>query len=170
MAEVRIALGGVFDAATAGEVQQSVDRGVDRILSRIPSKDRAVRRYPSNSVNPGANGTYFIDLYSPPAGKIWWINEVVVTGNDDRTAVAGTTAALYRGEIPIPGASPVLGNLIRPAIAVPGVFVFSGEKYPIQDGDHLFVAVYLGAAQVSLSATAQVAELDSSAVMVDRVG
>jgi hypothetical protein len=101
------------------------------------------------------------------AGDQW--SAAVVSMN---TVTASCVAALYVGNPARQvGANvadlPVLGNLVRPGIAVPGSFQFSGEKYPVHDSDNLFVVVYTATATAFYSATATVVELNSGAVLTD---
>jgi len=179
MAHVQIAAGITADIATPGEVKTAVDAsvndGIGRLLERLPSPDRGARLRPIASVNPGAAGNFVLNLGQPSPGCIWMLVEVCVTGPDDRTAVATTSAALYAG---IPGRQsgaatvsdiPPLGNLIRPGIAVPGTFQFSGEPMFIKDSEALTVMVYTGATVVAtLSAVATVMQLEDTAVSWNR--
>ena len=165
------------DLATPSEVEASVDKGVGQILERLPSGERGARLRPTSSVNvtPAATGTFILDMGKPAPGTLWWLWEVVVTAADDHTALAGGLAALYCG---LPGLqsgvasinySPALGQLVRPAIAIPGSHQFSGEPWPVKDGENLTVVVYSPTTVVSvLSATATVMQIDDRAVSWNR--
>lgn len=177
MAEAKIALGGVLDIASGAEVWDAVQRGTDRILSKLPDKDRGIRlRVPQSvSLAAPATGTFAMIIGTPAPGCMWWIQEVVVTAADDHTALAGAVAALYCGAPPRQQGTttvvdtPPLGDLLRPGIAVPGVFPFSGEAVPVHDNEALSVIVYSPTTPVSvLSATATVVQLRDSAVMLNR--
>ena len=177
MAELRIALGAAFDVASSSEVQASVDGGVDKILARMPDADHGLRLRPASSINinPAATGTFVIDLGRPAPGTIWWVLEVIVTAADDHTAPAGTISAVYCGiSARQVGATlqdtPPLGQLVRPAIAVPSVHAFSGEAWPVKDTENLSVIVYAPTtALATASAVATVMQLNASAVSINRL-
>jgi hypothetical protein len=168
-------LGAEFDFATKDEVDTVVGEGVDRILKRIPSRDRGIRKRPIDSKSFAALvGTWVLDLGSPAAGCIWWLLEVVVTGADDRTPVTGAVASLYCGPPALQQANgtiinqPSLGQLIRPAVALPALHAFSGEQFPIHDGENLTAIVYSPTnALTTISAVATVMELNASAVTLN---
>lgn len=171
MASVRFVLNTEADIATSAEVKDAVDTGVASILERLPSKDRGnrIRQPASLNISPAATGTYLLDFGSPKNGDLWWMVEVVVTAGDDRTAPAGSVAALYCGAPPIPGQSPPLGTLVRPAQALPALFAFSGEAFPIHDGESLYTVIYAPTTAASLlSGVATVMAVDASAVSRNR--
>lgn len=169
-------LGAEADIASPGEVQASVDAGVGRILERLPSPDRGARMRPATSVNLAvpATGTFVLNLGEPSPGCLWWLWEVVVTAADDRTALVGGVAALYCG---IPalqsglaaiGYTPPLGQLIRPAVAIPGTHQFA-EPWPVKSGEALTAIVYSPTTAISvLTATATVMQIDDRAVSWNR--
>lgn len=171
MADVKFVLNASADIASGDEVRAAVKSGVTDILAGLPNKDQGDRLRPpaSLNVNPAATGTYLLDFGSPNNGDLWWLVEVVVTVGDDRTAPVGTLAALYCGFPPIPGSAPPLGNLIRPAIAVPATFQFSGEAWPVKENENLFAVIYAPTTAVStLSGVATVMAVDASAVSRNR--
>lgn len=181
MALVRFALNAEADIASGAEVQAVRDdvAGVKSMLTRDLNTDRATRQRPMNSVavavaaGTGITGSFIIDLGSPPPGRVWGLLEVIVTGKDEAEAPTGAVASLWAG---VPGRQvgatvadlPTLGSLIRPALAVPSVFTFSGEAWWVKDQENLFVLVRSASTAVTnLSAVATVAELKSSAVSID---
>lgn len=174
--DVAFSLGATADIASAGEVSADGDRTRSKLDGWFGGLNRhkGNRRRLPMSVNGAATGTYVLDFGSPNGGNLWWLVEVVITAADDRTAPAGTIAALYAGAPSRQvGAgvidTPPLGALIRPAIAVPAVFTFAHEAFPIQDGENLFAVVYAPTTAVSvLSGVATIMELSSSAVSLNR--
>jgi hypothetical protein len=175
MAEIRLTMGGLVDVASGDEVRTAVDSGVERILGRLPDKDRGIRRRIPASDSANATGTFVLDFGAPGTGWLWWVQEVVVTGADDRTALANSVAALYCGSPPTHrtpttiDAAPNLGTLIRPGQALPALFPFSGEAFPIHERENLFAVVYLGTAALFVSGVATVVEIPASAVLMDRM-
>jgi len=175
---VQLVAGAEADIATGDEVRKAVKGGTDSILNRLPSNRRGVRLRPIASANlpVAATGTFVLDLGAPQADTVWMVQEVIATAADDRTAPASAVAALYCGA-PARQVSPTtiadtppLGALVRPALALPAVFTFNGELWPVKDGEHLFVIVYSTVTAVAVvAAVATVMQLDSSAVSLDRV-
>jgi len=131
-------LGGELDIATTDEVRDIVGSATDSILSKIPRGKRLPdrRRIPASAIAV-AGTTTVLDFGGPQASHVWAVIDVVVTGADDRTAVAATTAAIYIGD-PV---TAMLGMLLRPAQAVPSFFSFAKE-YPLHFGENLFMNVY----------------------------
>jgi hypothetical protein len=102
---------------------------------------------------------------------------VVVTGKDDREAPSGAVAALYAGSVARQATPttvtdiPLLNNLVRPGLALPAVFTFSGEAWWVKDTEDLSVIVYSATTAITVvSAVATVAELNASAVSLNRLG
>lgn len=179
MSLIRLNIGTEIDIASGPEVaalQDTVTSGLDRLSARIPQAVRANRRRLPASANLAtpATGTFVLDFGRPTGGNLWWVGEVIVTAADDRTAPAGTVAALYAGNPPgQQGAAlfgmPALGSLVRPAIAVPAVFSFQENSVAVHDGENLFVVVYSPTTVMSvLSAVATVQEQNASAVSLNR--
>ena len=181
MSSVKFLIGAEADIVSGGEMRDAVEAGTSRILDSLPrDKDRGVRLRPTGStnINPPAIGNAVITFapHTPAPGTLWWLVEVVVTGADDRTAIAGAVAALYCGS-PARQLSnaaitdvPLLGSLVRPAQALPAVFAFGGEAFPVKEGEELFVIVYSPTNAITLlSAVATVMQVNSSAVSVNRL-
>lgn len=172
--EASLVLGGTLDIATPGEVKGIVDTGIDRLMGGKVRKN-FVRPIASHNVTPAATGTFAMDLGSPNAGLQWNLSEVLVTGATDREAPAGAVAALYMGSppyMPTPTTvigTPSLGQLLRPALALPAVFVFGGhEPVVVKDGWHLIVIIYSPTtAMTVMSAVASVSEIRASAVAMN---
>lgn len=168
MAEVTFAIGAVADLATGKEVQQAVDSGISRLERRMHDKDRGVRLRPADSLSlpVAATGTYYLDLGTPAPGTLWWLQELLVCVDDNRTAPAGTVAVAYCGGSPNQAGNnvtdvPSLAQLIRPGTAVPAVWTFGGEVWPVKDGERLSVIVY--APTTALTTIAAVATVDQVA-------
>lgn len=109
MAEFKIALGGVIEAATSSEVDASNDRLFDRLTG---SRRRGIYRKPGDSVLvPAAtysNGLQaVINFGSPAHDKLWLIRSLSWVGVDTSTAIptfttgpAGTVPHLMVGTCP----------------------------------------------------------------------
>lgn len=179
---VRFALNAEADIASSAEVAQLASDVTDvkHLLTRDINTDRAIRQRPigsvavANAAGVGITGSFVIDLGSPPAGRVWGLLEVVVTGKDEAEAPSGAVASLWAGATPRQATAstitdlPTLASLIRPALALPATFTFSGEAWWVKDQENLFVVVRSTTTAVTnLSAVATVAELKSSAVSID---
>lgn len=141
--------GGVeADLATSDEL----NRGFGKMFGAIKSSEDGNQFHPTGSFSQGvgATGNYFIDLGGPTSGWIWYLNEVVVIGADDHTAITGATFAVYSGSPP-EGASASgtyfnpapLGGITRPGITgVPGFVTWGRRSYRVRENEHLSVVVY----------------------------
>lgn len=183
MSSVRFVLGAEADIATGDEVRAAVNDGTEAIggmLKRGFNKDVGQRLRPiaSQSVaaanGTGVTGTFVLDMGSPSPGCVWALSEVIVTGATDREAPAGAVASLWIGNPPYQVSpttilgTPPLGNLVRPAVALPAVFLLAGEDWPVHDGDNLFAIVYsLTTAVTVVSAVATVKQVNASALSID---
>lgn len=174
--EAAFALGARFNFATPDEVERIVNTGNEGLFQRIHMNRRTNFRRLIGSHNAGgATGTFAIDLGSPNAGLQWNLSEIIVTGATDREAPAGAVAAVYVGtQARMLTATtttdlPALGQLCRPAVALPAVFQFGArEPWPVKDGEYLTIVIYsLTTAMSSMSATATVSEVNSSAVAMN---
>ena len=178
MAHADIILGGAIEVATRDEVREEVDRGVNDLLGRLPNRHLGNRRRLPASysvVGAASTGTWVLDFGSPQNDYIWWLVEVVITGKDDREAPASAVSSLYAGS---PARqltnntivdTPPLGAIVRPAVAVPSVFTFSKEAFPVKDGENLMAIVYsLTTTMTVISGVATVMEVPASAVVLNR--
>ena len=155
MANVTIAGGAEIDIASAAEVRQYTDDVVSRL--RPAPRPRAIRRTPTMSGVMPAAGALVLDLGGPPSNAMWSVTSVVVTGSDDRTAVAAGVAVLYLGGEA--QATPSLLNLLKPgSTAIPVDWTFSKDTIFAHAGDNLFVLVYGAAPGTNLMAVARVHE------------
>lgn len=84
-----------------------------RKATRRPQPPLRIRRVASVTSTTGAAVPNIMSLGNPSAGRVWNVMSLAVVGNDDHTAVAGSTVALYAGD----PTSPSLGQLIMPATA-----------------------------------------------------
>lgn len=176
MANVRFALNAEADIASSDEVRTAVREGTDSILNRLPTRNRAYRRRIPRSYNLiAATGNFVLDFGGPASGFMWWLVEIIVTAQDHAAAPAGAVAAVYCGAVAnqqsptaISG-RPTLGDLVRPAIALPAVFTFQRESFPVHDGEDLSVIIDSATTGLFImSAVATVMELPDSAVMLNR--
>jgi hypothetical protein len=125
------------------------------------------------NVTPGATGTFVLNFGEPAPGTLWWLIEVVVTGATDREAPVGAVTSLYTGPPARQVANtiqdaPMLGQLVRPAVALPAVFSFQEKTMPVKDGEELFAIVYSPTTAVTvLSAVATVMQIDARAVSIN---
>ena len=178
MVSVQFGVNGAIDIATGDEVKGYVDSGIDRVLGRIPPPEQGIYLRPPASYNLATptTGTFILDFGDPAPNTVWKIQEVVVTAADDRTAPAGALAALYCGPagrqsgLAAVQDLPSLGQLVRPAIAVPGVFQFgSPNGWTVHFGQSLTVVYYSPTTPVSvISAVATVVQYTASAVSYNR--
>lgn len=154
-------LGGELDIATTDEVRDIVKDSTDSIggLFRRGQR-RPVRRSLPVSTQASAAGATILNFGSPPSGSTWCLVDVVTSGGDDHTAVAGATGALYIGN----SASPQLGMLLRPGQAIPGFWSFSKEVIFAHYGDDIFVSVTGAAANSTLSAVARIHQYVEDAI------
>jgi hypothetical protein len=175
---VTFALGAEADLVSGDELRSGLRDTENSILSKMPPRWKGNRMRIPQSANAGvaaATGTWVLDFGSPSGGDLWWVIEVVVTGPDDRTAVAGAFATLYAGAPPGQNGNalagfPAIGGLIRPGIAVPGFFPFSRDAFAVKDGENLFAVVYSPTTPIlSVSAVATVVAINASAVSYDRI-
>lgn len=171
-------LGSEIDIASGDEVRAAAQDTKDGILSFLASPPARAnrRRIPASyGVSAAATGTWVIDFGSPQGGYLWYLVEVVLTGNDDRTAIAGSFGTLYIGT---PARqltnttiidTPLLGSLVRPGVALPTAFTFSGEQFPVHDGENLFAIIYSPTTAVAnVSGVATVMEVPDDEILRNR--
>lgn len=179
MSNIQFVLGASADIASSDEVRSAVKDGTDTIMGRLSASARWKgnrRRIPASVNNPvAATGTWVLDFGSPQGNYMWWLVDVVVTAADDRTAPVGALATLYSGNPARQATSttvadmPLLGQLVRPGTALPALFTFHKETWPVHDGENLFSVVYSATTALTVvSAVATVMELDASNVMLSR--
>jgi hypothetical protein len=98
---------------------------------------------------------------SPNIGRQWNLRNIVVVGPDAITPVAGTSVALYIGEISsvAVGGTPPVGDLFLPgaqggsAVTVPANFQPGSKGAMIVNPDDLYVVVFGGANGQSFTST-----------------
>lgn len=161
-----IAIGGEIEVATADEVRGIVQESTDSITGMLRSRGvKPLRRTIPTSARAVLNVPTVLDFGSPPSGSTWCLVDVVVTGADDRTLVANTTGALYVGD----PANIMLGNLLRPAQAIPGFWSFSKEVIFAHYNDSVFVVVYGAAADQGLAAVARIHQYSEDTIEANRM-
>ena len=67
-------------------------------------------------------------------GRIWAITRITIAANDDHTALANATIAAYVGD----AATPMLGSLLIPGVAIPYFNTFNTKAVWVDDGAELF--------------------------------
>lgn len=161
-----LTIGGSIDIATTDEVKSIVGDSTDTLSKMFRRSNRKpVRRTIPASIQMPTTGAGILDVGSPPSGSTWCLVDVVVTGNDDHTAVAAATAALYIGD----PANVMLGTLLRPGIAIPGSWSFSKEVIFAHFGESIFVSVSGAAAATNLSAVVRVHQYIEDMIEADRI-
>lgn len=169
--EAAFALGARFNFATPDEVERIVNTGNEGLFQRIHMNRRTnYRRLIGSHNTASSTGTFAISLGKPAGGMQWNLCEIIVTGATDREAPAGAVAAVYCGGepyMPTPTTvfqTPPLGQLVRPALALPAVFQFGArEPWPIKEGETLSIIIYSATtAMTSMSAVATVSEVNSA--------
>lgn len=149
-------LGSEFDMVTGDELKATAKDLQDSIIKRLPkSRTLPIRQTAVGAAVTPAAGPTVITLVpqGPAAGRIWCLTHVVITGNDDRTTVAGATFAVYRGEPPAGfGQAPNLSGLLSPATGstIPLERSYSENAVWIRGGETVFAMVYGAAAGTSL--------------------
>jgi hypothetical protein len=142
--EVTIAAGAVLDIPTTEEVRQIV-YGYFKALS--PKEPRVARQKGGDTMP--ASGVAVIDLGQPPAGCMWALTNIFLSGSDPTATVASAKAVIGAGLVPGRGTAttaldPI--SMLAQASAIPFADTFSRHEFPIYDNEHLFVA-FSGAAQ-----------------------
>jgi hypothetical protein len=165
-------VGGEFDIATPGEVREAVDDGVGKLSDLFEREKRPLFQPRLQSlIVPASTGNFYLNLGSPPAGKMWKILRAGLTIINQTTAnfiipAATQQCALYAGTMPQQGA-------LLPSLGFVGMFsnlmiVDPATPYPVFSQDTLFVALNVTvafAAAARVAATVMVAEYRDASVM-----
>lgn len=141
----------------------------NRISVPVGGKDVAVTfPAPIPALNAGVAPT--VTVPATVGGPAY---SITVTG---QTVTAPPVAAMYCGapsrqQTPTSVIdTPSLGTLVRPGVALPAVFQFPKEVWPVHNGENLFAVVYSTLAPLTVvSGVATVIEIDSSLVTLDRM-
>jgi hypothetical protein len=149
-------LGVEVDFVTGDELDKAMSGLQDSIVRRLP-KSRALpirQNMVGAAVTPASGPTVIILPNTPALGRVWAITHILLTGNDDRTTVAGATAACYRGMAPGGTAQvPDLTGLIFPAVAantIPLEKAYSNSTIWVHGGENVFAMVYGATAGTSI--------------------
>lgn len=153
--KVAFNLGAEADLVSGDELRSTAKEIQDSIIKKLPrSRSLPIRQIMVGAAQTPASGPTVIILPNTPAlGRVWAVTHIVITGNDDRTTVAGATAACYRGMAPVPGEVPDLTGLIFPAVAantIPLEKAYSNSTIWVHGGENVFAMVYGAAAGTSL--------------------
>lgn len=98
MANIRIALGGEFDVASGNELDE-MGRGIRDHISSATAKPKRILRPLSVaktiSITTGENAR--LSFGGPSTGRTWIVTRINCMADDDHTALANATAAVYIG-------------------------------------------------------------------------
>ena len=144
--EVQLAGSVEVDLAT----RDDLDRFHQRIADKFPELVEADYEIKPAGVPSGAAPTrpLLLDFGAPPAGTLWLVEFVSVsgadpTGNGSTAAIANVSGALFSGRILVPDAivTPTIqaehDRLLVPAFAVPSAFEVPGRVF-VRYPDHLY--------------------------------
>ncbi len=154
MSVFKLELGAEIDVATGDELSGARDD----ILSSLKDGRPPRPTYTSRAASLTGTGAIpaHLDLGSPPAGRIWNVRAVTVSGADPFTAPASTPKwAMYFGRSGAVG--PAQLKLVGGA--VPGTQFPSGQALWCHSNENLIIVVSgIIATTENISATAEVAE------------
>lgn len=117
------------------ELSASFDVGI-AIGDKLEGIERALKKEPPRpiflSFAKSGIGPAPVSLGHPPAGRIWNILSVMLTGTDDHTAVTGTGALYIDSDF----ASLSIAQCVIPNIAIPSSqFISKGTLWAHSSGD-----------------------------------
>lgn len=146
---------------------KDLDDGIGKMLGGLRSHSENGRpifqsRWAAQMTPAAGSSTTVLDLGKPRSGRAWNLAYLTVTGDDDRTVVAGASVASYVGDPD----NPTLHGLIDPAngSVVPNSAAFGEKQVWIHDDENLFVIVYGAPNDQQLAAVARVIDYPASAV------
>lgn len=157
--EVTFDIGATVDIATGKEVADGIGGLRDELRGRKEPKPLYSTRA-SSLIIPAANEQTFMDLGSPPVGRMWNVLGITLAGTDSYTNVANAVASVFCGDSDLPS----LIGLKVTGLTVPGTYTVSDKVFWCHSSENLVIgisgAVTAGQQIIALAHVAEWRECD----------
>lgn len=136
--DVKLALGAEVDIASGKEIDGLRDDVATMFDRAKPVRPMYMTQVGSKSISDPFTG--FVDVGSPPAGRIWNVLGYAIVGNSDSTLSSAGRATLYIGDLPTSGV-PTLAQAKAFAASVPFGDTFGENVMWCSSPQHVFFNV-----------------------------